>query len=726
MKQSENDFQTRRERADTPPSAENKVPAFRIWPVVLCGCIPLLALAGVPWAGVAMSPYGPVDHQLWGNAKQRHAVLSAMPKNPDILVNVRLEHLPSTHEMTLLGKAALPALEKGLTHNTNPTVRRRIALVLAEMADFRSLDALQAAMKDWDLGIRLRAMRALAAVGSPKAQATIEAVLNDPEERDYTKAAAIRALGWIGAASAADRLLGFLADEKGDYGMRLASLSALWDMRGKIPRRLLRRGLIAALDSKLVNAKIFAAAAAAELRDNDRNIQRALLRNIRDPNEEVRNVSVYALGEIGDSSAIQPLRERLPAARSGRLLNNIAFALYKLNDPRVLSSLGDLLNHRQAVIRLNAAFVLGDTGEKKAVPMLLNALADDSDAVKASTIAALGRLGDARAVRALEKIAGSNNMSLRIESLKSLNSITKGGYNDRIAKEFLNSRNHNMRNMAAFELARHGDPRAIDALLGCLSMRMCTPQRVARALNNIKSWRTASAAVTAYTISAGRQGETNLLHTATRMRLDRGQISVLRNYLPIVWNRRNSRLALVRALGRLNDKASKTAFWSIMRSRDHVQVLNAAQALANQGYDRGNEVLLTTLTQGAPSTKRSVVHLMRSVENKESIKQMKKGVDSSLEGHGKITRAAAAFAMTKWNPEKGVDILVELLGSDSRRIREEAGYYLTHSSMREHGNLLRKKMEETRDDTVQGALRRVLLAVSTDGFKPRLWQRLPF
>ena len=706
------------------PQRTNHVP--RVWPVILCGVIPLLALAGVPFAKVMMSPYGPVDRPLRGNAKKRYEVLTRIPQNPDVLVNVRLEHLPSTHDMTLLGKAALPALEKGLTHNTNPSVKNRIALVLTEMADHQTLDALQAAMKDWNLIIRMQAMNALAAVGSISSKAVLEKVLNDPEERKYTKALAIRALGRIGAASVAPRLLGYLSDEKEAYSMRMASLTALWDMRGKTSRKLLRRGLLVALDSKLTNAMIFAAAAAAELQDKNRNIRRVLLKNTRDPDNEVRNVSVYALGEIGDDSAVQPLRERLPAARSGRLLNNIAFALHKLKDPQVLSSLGKLLKHRQAVIRLNAAFVLGDTGEKKAVPMLLKALNDGNDSVRASTVEALGKLEDERAVPALEKITRSSNLSLKLEALKSLNRIKKGAYNDRFVKEFLNSKNHSLRKTAALELARYGDARSIDGLLSCLSRRMCSPNEVAKNLKKIKSWRSASAAVTAYTLRAGNWGESSLLNTITEQKLQKGHISILRSFLPIVWHKKSSRISLTRTLGKFRDKASKPAYWSMLSSRDHIQVINGAQALANHGYDRGSDILLKTLTQGAPSTKRTVAHLMRSIENKKSLSKIKKEISSALSGHGMLTRAAAAFVMTKWSPEKGLDILVKLLESNSRRTRNEAGYYLTQSSMREHVDIFKKKLAQTNNDVTEGALNRILMTITPARFKPKLWQRLPF
>jgi HEAT repeat protein len=696
------------------------------WIGVAAALVPLITLTAAGWRKVIMSPYGPVDRPLTGRARKRHQILQAMPKNHDVLVNVSVEHLPSTPAMTLLGKKGLAALEKGLTHNVNAGVRYRIAVVLTELADHHSLGALQAALKDWNVSVRRQAAEGLGALGSAKAAPALIKMLDDPEERVYTKADAIRALGAIGARRVARRLLSILKDEKQGYHMRQAALHALWDMRFKISQNILREAVTWGLGAKFTALRTFAAAAAAELKDGSPSIRRALLKNARHPNSEVRNVSVYALGEIGNPTPIAALRKRLPAARSGRLLNNIAFALYKMGDLQVVSKLGDLLKHRQAVIRLNAAFVLGDTGEKGAVPLLLRALKDGNDAVRASAVAALGKIGDPRAVAPLERLTKVKNLSLRILALKALNHIKGGKLNGRIKKELLEHPYASVRRKAAFELARYGDARAIPTLLRCLSRKRCSVYRVAAALKKIKSWRATSAALTAYTVRWGNYGQQRLLETVQHKRLTAGQQAILRSHLPLVWHQHAARRALIRTLGKLQDRTARTAYWSVLKSRDTMDVLNGAYALANQGYKGGRHVLVNALTQGAPQAKRLAARLIRAVHHPKSKKDLHRAVKKALSGHGGMTKAAAAYALMAWNPARAIRILIDLMKTESRLLRQEAGRYLTRDEMSKYTAVIKKALKRAKNPPLKGALRRIVMQINPAHFTPKLWQRLPF
>ncbi len=103
------------------------------------------------------------DPPLTRSAAKRQRVLERIPGDPSVLVNVRYEHLPATGDMTLLGKAALPALERGLTYNVKPSVRQRIAWVLTDLADHHSRPVLRAALKDWNSTVRRQAVQGLAA-----------------------------------------------------------------------------------------------------------------------------------------------------------------------------------------------------------------------------------------------------------------------------------------------------------------------------------------------------------------------------------------------------------------------------------------------------------------------------------------------------------------------------------------------------------------------------------
>jgi HEAT repeat protein len=695
--------------------------------LVLCaGTIPLVLWVAAIRSAPPYSPYGPVDPPLRGDALKRQKVLKAIPTNHNVLVNVRLEHLPSTPDLTLLGKAGLRALERGLTHNINASVRYRIAVVLRDIADHHSMKALLAAMKDWNARVRLQAIWGLAAVGSPAARPRLVKILDNPEEQDYVKAAAIRALGWIGARGVESRLLRILKDPKSNYAMRRASIAAFWDLRLVTSASRLRQALILGLAAEDSAMRAFAALAAAELRDRNRALRAALTKRIRDRNAHVRNLAIYALGEIGDSASIPAIRSRLPAAQSGLFLNRIAFALHKMRDRQLIPLLGRLLKHQQAVIRLNAAFVLGDTGDKRAVPLLLAALKDGNDVVRASATAALGKLKDRRAVGQLKRLTTSKNVSLRIEALLALNKITNGAYNNQFARELLRHKQHNIRILAARELARRGDPRAIVPLTQCLDWGYCNPYQVSLGLENISSARAIAPLLTAYVRRVGRYGAAVLLRTLGKKKLTERHRAVLRTVLPLAWRIGHTRRGIIRLLGRLRDAAARPAYWSVLKSRDRLVVLNGAYALANQGYARGRRVLITELTQAAPRTKRGVADLIRSLTHPVSRAAIRPQVRSAMRGHGPLTKIAAAYALTAWDPAAGIKILTSMLGSTSRRQRAEAARYLVRRELRNQRHYIKKALDAERRTPVKGMLRRILRIVTPASFKPKLGRTLPY
>jgi HEAT repeat protein len=679
--------------------------------------------AGAPSVNTDYPVIAPV---LRGNALRRHKVLAAVPKNVNALVNVRYEHLPATDDLTILGKKALPALERGLTHNVSASVRQRIATVLTEMADHHSVNALIAALKDWDATVRRQAIRGLAAIGSKKAVPVLLKVVDDPEEKERVMRAAVRALGWIGAGRTAKRLLKILWDKEESSYVKETALRALWDMRLSIPPKSLRRAIVKALGSEDDGMVVFAAAAAAELRDKSARIRKALAKLIRDNNANVRNVAVYALGEIGDPRSIRSLRAALPRARSGRLLNNIAFALRKMGDPTVIPLLGKLLRHRQAVIRLNAAFVLGDIRDKNSVPMLLGMLKDRNDIVRASAISALGKLKDARAVNPLLKLSRKGTLAIRKEALFALNNIISGRYNDRIVKELLMHKKSHIRRQAALELARRGDRRAIAPLVRCLDSNGCGAYQVAVALGSIPSYRATAPLLTAYTRQIGKYGSaTSLCRAVGKRKLNGHQRAVLRSLLQIAWNNNGDLGHLIQLLGRLEDRGALAAYWSLLKSRDPYLVQDASYAVANTGYRQGRKRLLTGLTQAAPRIKGRIAGLIRSLTHKATRTAVRPALGASMKGHGVHTELAAAYALTSWDATAGIRILLSRLKNKRRRVRGAAGKYLLRKTLRPHGQAIRTALRTERNLAVKGMLRRIISLITPASFKPKLLHSLP-
>jgi HEAT repeat protein len=126
----------------------------------------------------------------------------------------------------------------------------------------------------------------------------------------------------------------------------------------------------------------------------------ALLQTVRATRTEdadVREIALRALARIGDPRAVEPLIEALKTADTW-LAPRIADILTR-HGPIVVEPLLAVLDHSgRDPARAWAANVLGEVRAEQAFPVLVRALDDPDDEVRAKSATALGRLGDQRAM----------------------------------------------------------------------------------------------------------------------------------------------------------------------------------------------------------------------------------------------------------------------------------------------------------------------------------------
>ena len=116
--------------------------------------------------------------------------------------------------------------------------------------------------------------------------------------------------------------------------------------------------------------------------------------------ENVRTSAAWALGEIGDSRAVNPL----------------------------IAALGDKRREREV-----AAKALGEIGDSRATDALIETLEDDNWEVRGTTAKALGKLGDTRAVPHLINMLVDVNANVRWHVLQSLETLTGESFGEEIA-----------------------------------------------------------------------------------------------------------------------------------------------------------------------------------------------------------------------------------------------------------------------------------------------------
>ena len=96
-------------------------------------------------------------------------------------MNVRLE---LTKKIIALGKKAVPALIKGLSHNTW-SVRQDCANALAEIGDDRAIEPLKKTLYDDEPGVRYESARALAKIGGKKEKQLLLQIADKTEDDEF-------------------------------------------------------------------------------------------------------------------------------------------------------------------------------------------------------------------------------------------------------------------------------------------------------------------------------------------------------------------------------------------------------------------------------------------------------------------------------------------------------------------------------------------------------------
>ena len=134
--------------------------------------------------------------------------------------------------------------------------------------------------------------------------------------------------------------------------------------------------------------------AGADLNHKGDNLT-TLLKELEDPDEDIREEAVSSLGRIMDPRVVKPLM------------------LVLLTDP-------------VEDIREGAADVLGLIGDQTAIPALIRALRDEDEFVRDSAVRALGRIGSNQSIPALEQALQDNDEGVRESAahvLKELNGL---------------------------------------------------------------------------------------------------------------------------------------------------------------------------------------------------------------------------------------------------------------------------------------------------------------
>jgi HEAT repeat protein len=247
--------------------------------------------------------------------------------------------------------------------------------------------------------------------------------------------------------------------------------------------------LISALGDDNWSVRMIAAGALGDLGDG-RALQ-PLIHAMNDEHKYVRSSAARALGELGDLRAITPLIKAL-SHEDPLTRSAAADSLGKLGDSRAVEPLIQSLSDEWGAVRSSAASALGPLGDARAVEPLIKALADEGImgyVVRKSAASSLGQLGDARAVEPLVQALNDEESSVRWNAAKALGELGESSAIDPLIAA-LDDEDKDVVFWASYSLAKLGKTEYVDSLLVFLKDEEAYIRReAAEALGNLRDSR---------------------------------------------------------------------------------------------------------------------------------------------------------------------------------------------------------------------------------------------
>ena len=334
----------------------------------------------------------------------------------------------------------------------------------------------------------------------------------------------------------------------------------------------------------------------------------ALLEALKDSNEEVRRGAADALGEIGDASAAPALLEALKDSYDEEMLKHAAGALGKIGDASAVPGLLQALKYRDKWGPRYAADALGEIGDASAVPALLEALKYRDKWGPRYAADALGKIGDASAVPAL------------LEALKD-------SYDEEMYKH------------AAGALGKIGDASAVPGLLQALKYRdKWGPRYAADALGEI--------------------GDASAVPALLEALKDNSD----------AWVRRYA----AEALGKIGDASAVPGLLQALKDNSDAWVCKlAAEALRKIDDASAVPALLPALKDSNVSVRRLAVYALGEVGDASAVPALLEALKDSNEE----VRRGAADALAKIGDASAVPALLEALKEsyDEEMLKHAAG-----------------------------------------------------
>ena len=196
------------------------------------------------------------------------------------------------------------------------------------------------------------------------------------------------------------------------------------------------------------------------------------LKQLEAPGFKVRLQAAYILGTLGDKRAVTALVRTLGDAHYA-VRGAAAIALGSLGDPAAVEPLAKTATDDEAWVRAEVMKALGRLKATDALPAMFNALDDSDWKVRHQATRALGLIGDPRAILPLARVieTGIDGAEVLDEAKRSLLKLAPSVDGPQMQSRLRGSADKHERAQAAVILGVLADKTAVPALIDALADR---------------------------------------------------------------------------------------------------------------------------------------------------------------------------------------------------------------------------------------------------------------
>ena len=364
------------------------------------------------------------------------------------------------------------------------------------------------------------------------------------------------------------------------------------------------------------------------------------------------------------SSAFIPLLIEAIKDQSWEVRSQAAGALVQLGAERAVEPLVDLLKDQDRSVRFQAAGELGQLGAERAVEPLVDLLKDQDRSVRSQAAGALGQLGAERAVEPLLDLLKDQVRYVRSQAAGALGQLGAERAVEPLV-DLLKDQSSSVRSQAAGALGQLGAERAVEPLVDLLKDQSSSVRsQAAGALGQLGAERAVEPLVDLL------KDQSSSVRSQAAGAL--GQLGAERAVEPLVDLLKDQsssvRSQAAGALGQLGAERAVEPLVDLLKDQSSSVRSQAAGALGQLGAERAVEPLVDLLKDQDRSVRSQAAGALGQLGAERAVEPL---VDL-LKDQSSSVRSQAAGALGQLGAERAVEPLVDLLKDQSSSVRSQA------------------------------------------------------